>query len=154
MEAQAEFRRDVLVSVRPIYASKILEGKKTVELRRRFSSTGIGSIVLIYSSSPVRAVVGYARIKDVQKLPIAKIWKHYGNRACIAKKEFDAYFSGLSVGFAILLESVTALKTHFKARDLEAKFGIVAPQSYRYVPNICVALLDDEQQFQTSDRYE
>jgi predicted transcriptional regulator len=154
MDAQNEFRRDVLVSVRPIYASKILEGKKTVELRRRFSANGVGSIVIIYSSSPVRAIVGYARIKDVQKLPVATIWKHHGSHACIAKKEFDAYFSGLNIGFAILLESVIALKAHFKASDLEEHFGIVAPQSYRYVPNSCFAMLSDEQRFQDSDRHE
>ena len=36
MDAVPEFRRDVLVSIRPFYASKILNGHKTVELRRRF----------------------------------------------------------------------------------------------------------------------
>ena len=56
-----QFRRDVLVSVRSIYASKILHGQKTVELRRKFPEVGAtGALVLIYSSRPVSAVVGCA----------------------------------------------------------------------------------------------
>jgi predicted transcriptional regulator len=53
--------RDLLVSVRPKYASQILSGKKTVELRRKFPETiAAGTLALIYSSSPVRAIVRYA----------------------------------------------------------------------------------------------
>ena len=79
MDAIPEFRRDILVSVRPIYASKILHGQKTVELRRKFPEVGAtGALILIYSSSPVSAVVGCARIKHVLKLPVSRIWKEYG----------------------------------------------------------------------------
>jgi predicted transcriptional regulator len=153
MDVIPGFRRDVLVSIRPHYASKILDGKKTVELRRKFPEVGaIGVTALIYSSSPVRAIVGYARIKHVLKLPVTKIWKEHGAAACISKREFDAYFSGLRDGFAIVFETVQPLKKLFKAADLEAQFGIVPPQSYRYVGDDCVALLSDEQ-FQTSHRY-
>ena len=153
MEAIPESRRDVLVSIRPFYASKILDGRKTVELRRKFPEvSAIGAMALIYSSSPVSAVVGRARIKHVLKLPVSKIWKEHGAAACISKDEFDAYFAGLSCGFAIFLESVHPLKEQFKAIDLEAQFGIVPPQSYRYVTDKCVALLSDEQ-LQTSHRH-
>jgi predicted transcriptional regulator len=60
MDALPEFKRDVLVSIRPFYASKILTGHKTVELRRKFPEVGaVGATALIYSSSPVSAVVGW-----------------------------------------------------------------------------------------------
>jgi predicted transcriptional regulator len=153
MDAIPEFRRDVLVSIRPNYASKILDGDKTVELRRKFPEVGAkGMTALIYSSSPVQAIVGYARIKHVLKLPVSMIWKEHGVAACISKDEFDAYFSGLRDGFAIIFESVQPLKKQFKAIDLQAQFGIVPPQSYRYVTDECVALVSDEQ-FQTSHRH-
>ena len=153
MEAIPEFRRDILVSVRPIYASKILHGQKTVELRRKFPEVGAtGALVLIYSSSPVSAVVGCARIKHVLKLPVSRIWKEYGVATCISKHEFDAYFAGLKHGFAILFESVKSLKRQLEAAELEEKFGILPPQSYRYLTEECAALLSDER-IQTSDRY-
>jgi predicted transcriptional regulator len=154
MDTVPEFRRDVLMSIRPLYASKILDGHKTVELRRKFPEVrAIGATAIIYSSSPVSAIVGRARIKHVIKLPVARIWKEHGASACISKSEFDAYFAGLRDGFAIVLEGVQSLKEQFKAIDLEAQFGIVPPQSYRYVTEKCAALLTDEQ-FQTSRRHE
>jgi predicted transcriptional regulator len=153
MDAIPEFRRDVLVSIRPIYASKILEGQKTVELRRKFPEVGAtGAMVLIYSSSPISAVVGFARIRHVLKLPVANIWKEHGVAACVSKDEFDAYFSGLKQGFAIFLEGVKSLRKQLKASDLEEQFGIVPPQSYRYLAEGGSALLSDEQ-FQTAYRH-
>ncbi len=80
----ASQQRDVLVSVQPKFVSKILDGDKTVELRRRFPETTVtGALVLIYSSSPVRAVVGYARIRQVLRLPIAQLWRQHGVAACV-----------------------------------------------------------------------
>ena len=146
--------KSILVSIRPRYVSKILDGQKTVELRRRFPEAAIaGGTALIYSSGPVSAVVGCARIKHVAKLPVSMIWKRYGANACVSRKEFKAYFTGVKFGFAIFLEGVRELKKHIKANDLEAQFGIVPPQSYRYVTDECFASLSDDQ-FQASHRHE
>jgi predicted transcriptional regulator len=153
MDAVSGPERDLLLSVRPIYASKIFDGQKTVELRRKFPhKKAAGAIALIYSSSPVSAVVGFARIKRVLKLPVGKLWKEYGSAACISKSDFDAYFAGVKFGFAVLLGSVQSLKMQIKAVDLKSQFGIVPPQSYRYVTNDCLSLMRDER-FQAADRY-
>src|SRR5438132_6873311 len=107
MDAIPEFTRRVLVSIRPLYASKILDGEKTVELRRRFPEiNSTGATAIIYSSSPVRAIVGYARIKCALKLPVSTIWSEHGVAACISRADFDTYFTGLGFGFAIRFESV------------------------------------------------
>jgi hypothetical protein len=56
MDAAPDFRRDVLMSIRPVHVSKVLKGQKTVELRRRFPELGTkGATAFIYSSSPVRS---------------------------------------------------------------------------------------------------
>jgi predicted transcriptional regulator len=109
MDAVPDFRRDVLVSIRPVHVSKILKGQKTVELRRRFPELAKGATAFIYSSSPVRAVVGCARIEHVLKLPVSRIWKEHSDAACISRDEFDAYFSGLAFGFAIVFADVRSL---------------------------------------------
>src|SRR6266481_5008976 len=114
MDAIPDFRRDVLVSIRPIYASKILLGQKTVELRRKFTELrATGATAFIYSSSPVRAVVASACIKHVLRLPVTKIWEEHNEAACISKDEFDAYFEGLEFGFAIFFDRVRSMN-HFK----------------------------------------
>ena len=52
----------------------------------------------------------------------------------------------------IFLENVKSLRRQLKATDLVQGFGIVPPQSYRYVDEECIALLSDER-FQNSGRY-
>jgi predicted transcriptional regulator len=128
-------------------------GQKTVELRRKFPELGATrATAFIYSSSPVRAVVASARIKHVLRLPVTKIWEEHSEAACISKDEFDFYFHGLTFGFAIFFASVKSLKQELKAADLLRRFGIVPPQSYRYLTEECTASLIDEQ-FQAADRY-
>jgi predicted transcriptional regulator len=138
-------KRNVLVSIRPIYATKILNGLKTVELRRRFPrATTCGAMAMIYSSSPVQAIVGFARIKEVLHLPVSGIWRDYGAAACIARDQFDEYFSGRNHGFAILLDDVRALRRQVKVVDMKKNFGIVPPQSFRYLDERHYSLLKDE----------
>ena len=88
--------RDVVLSVRPQYSEKIIAGMKKVELRRRFPmSAPRGAMAYIYSTSPVRAMVGSAEIAAVQKMPISDIWEKLGKLAHIERDDFDEYFSGL-----------------------------------------------------------
>jgi predicted transcriptional regulator len=143
--AASEPRRDFLVSIRPQYVARILAGQKTVELRRRFpESVSVGTMAYIYSTSPVRAVVGCAKIKEVQRLTVADIWKEHADAACISRRDFYNYFSGTKFGFAILLGAVKAMRNQLTACELESQFGIVPPQSYRYVTERFISLLDDE----------
>jgi predicted transcriptional regulator len=147
-------KRYVLFSIRPFYAEKIISGNKTVELRRKFPEFGAaGSTALIYSTSPVSAITGIARIKSVFKLPLSKLWAAHGEAAYIAKNDFNGYFAGQSYGFAIILDSARQLKQQITASDLETEFGIVPPQSYRYIAEERIALLNDGR-LQTASRYE
>lgn len=127
-------RKNVLISIRPDYADEIIKGTKTVELRRRFSSNVVeGSLMVIYSTSPTRALVGFARIKAVKRLPVAEIWRQFGKAARIVKSKFKEYFRGLDEGFAIILGEVTSFATPVPAKTLQSKFGFVAPQSFMYL---------------------
>ena len=91
--AASQPRQDFLVSIRPQYVDKILAGKKTVELRRRFpESVSVGTVAYIYSTSPVQVVVGCAKIKEVQRLAVADIWKEHADAACISRRDFYDYF--------------------------------------------------------------
>jgi len=154
MDAALDLARDLLVSLHPRHASNILSGEKTVELRRRFPEQCTrGALALIYSTAPVQAIVGWARIQHVLKLPVSRIWKDYGTSACVSKAEVEAYFAGRREGYVILLAEARPLKRHLTRHDLHSEFGIVPPQSYRYIKGACVASLSDER-VQAPDRYE
>ena len=134
--------RNVIFSIKPHYAHKILAGHKTVELRRRFSNEAVvGAVAFIYASSPVQSMLGYARIADVRKLPLKALWKIYGTEACLAKSDFDRYFTGLEHGYVIVLEDVKPLLNSVPADVLKIRFGFRAPQSYRYATTEYCALI-------------
>ena|ERR1700730_6916615 len=140
---QPQERRDILVSIHPFFAGKILAGQKRVELRRKFPIR-TGSRLLIYSCSPVSAVVWFAQITAVLRLPTRQIWREYREAACISRKEFDAYFYDLQCGFVIVLEGITSIHRKLSASDLQQRSGIVPPQSYRYVTQECTAFLEND----------
>jgi predicted transcriptional regulator/DNA-binding XRE family transcriptional regulator len=126
--------RDMIFSIRPVHAQKILDGSKTVELRRRFTD-GVkpGTLALIYSTSPTSALTGSARIRDVQRLAVPDIWRRHRSGACLRKKEFEDYFSGLDSGYAIVLASAKPLPRPVGLPELRERFGFEPPQSYQYM---------------------
>lgn len=128
--------KSVIISIKPEYAIKIIEGQKTIELRRRFPLDNIiGGIAMIYASSPIQQIIGYTIIKDVKKLPLSDMWFICQDKACITKEFFNAYFKDLKEGFAIFLSHPVRLENPVNAKQLEKKYSIAIPQSFRYVSN-------------------
>lgn len=138
-------KRDVVLSIRPQYSDQILAGKKTVELRRRFPvSAPPGTIAYIYSTSPIRAMVGSAEIENVIKLPVADIWKKFGKMAQITKPDFDGYFAGVSEGFALKISNARQFSRPVNLTELRDRFGFEPPQSFLYAtPTLRTALQDE-----------
>lgn len=127
-------QRDIVLSIRPQYASRIMSGEKTVELRRRFPATAPkGTIAYIYSTSPERAMVGLAEIAGVRKLAVEEIWNRYAGAAYIERTDFDSYFRGLEHGFALEFENVRRFDLPLTLTDLRERFGFEPPQSFLYV---------------------
>ena len=138
-------QREIVLSIHPKYCSKILAGEKTVELRRRFPVSGIlASTAYIYSTSPVKAMVGRVKIVDVFKLPILEIWQVYGTDACIEKGDFDSYFSGLTLGTVLKIRNPERLSRNFELLELKQRFGFKPPQSFIYAKEDLIGALDRE----------
>lgn len=136
--AEEEFRknRDVVLSIKPEYSSRIMAGEKTVELRRRFPvSAPKGTLAYIYSTSPERAMVGIAEIAIVRKLPVEDIWTEYSTVACIQRPDFEKYFEGLDHGFALEFASARAFKNPIPLTYLRERFNFEPPQSFLYAKN-------------------
>ncbi len=138
-------QRNVVLSIQPQYSQKIMEGRKTVELRRRFpASIPEGTIAYIYSTSPVRTMVGSTEITAVIKRPVSEIWKFYKEQAFIKQTDFDAYFAGREEGFVLTLANVKPLSSPLNLAELRERFGFEPPQSFLYAkPNLQRALQDE-----------
>jgi predicted transcriptional regulator/DNA-binding XRE family transcriptional regulator len=145
--------RDVILSVRPRHAEKILAGDKTVELRRRFiDEVGVGSLALIYTTSPVRALTGSVEIQEVQRLPVRDLWHRHRVTACLPKSDFEAYFEGLDHGYAIILSRPRQLMRPVALAELRERFSFAPPQSYQYARQGLRGLVEDERP-QNPDRH-
>jgi predicted transcriptional regulator len=72
--------RPLLLSLRPRFAQAILDGTKTVELRRTRVSAPPGTLLVLYASSPVMAVVGVAPLADRDAASLATIWRRYRDK--------------------------------------------------------------------------
>jgi len=137
--------RDVVLSVRPVYSNKIFDGTKTIELRRRFPiSAPRGTIAYIYSTSPVRAMVGSAEIHSVVKAPVGEIWKKFGKMAQIKRADFDGYFKGVQEGFALKMANARPFSRPLNLSELRDRFGFEPPQSYLYATPVLRTALQHE----------
>jgi len=122
---------DILISIHPRYAEKILKGEKTIELRRRFPK--VKGRLSIYSTSPVKSVVGYAEIEDVHYLPLKDLWTEFKDKAGIKEIDFLDYFTGLTHGYGVQIKNPIRFRYPLHIDYLKQNYGIGAPQSHRYL---------------------
>ena len=126
--------RDVLLSIQPNYVNKILNGKKTIELRKKPFPINGGVRVWIYTTSPVCAVELYVVVSSVDEDTPNNIWKRYKNKCGISKEDFDSYYNNSKVAYALHLSHPKKLNSRMKLQELKDVFeNFTPPQYYRYV---------------------
>lgn len=124
---------DVILSIKPNYTQKIYEGSKRVELRKKIGKGfEVGSKVLIYTSSPVKAIEGEAFIESINLYPIKYIQEHLTKLAGISENDLLSYFEGCNEGYAIKLNSVNQYDNPVSLNELK-KIGFHPPQSFCYL---------------------
>jgi predicted transcriptional regulator len=128
-------RRVALLSLHPRFARAILEGSKTVELRRARFSADVSHVV-VYATRPVQRVVGWFEVSKVERDRPARLWRRHGPATGISTREFREYFDGAVEGTAISVGHVVALD---EPLQLGALGHPVPPQSYRYMDEALAA---------------
>ena len=127
----------VLFSVRPEYGHMIMNGTKTVELRRRFSKKWIGHRAVFYATEPVSGLLGQAKIADINEGTPNKIWKQFGPAIRCNRQYYENYVAGCKTVFAISLKDpnpyvdpvFAGTLTRYTNREL------TPPQSYLHLHN-------------------
>jgi len=103
----------LLMSVKPEFADRIMQRKKTVELRRKFSTRWVGHRINIYASAPVTSMVGEARISRVVVKAPELIWEEFQDQLGCTRREFDEYAAGASEVYALELDEVRPYRDRF-----------------------------------------
>ena len=119
----------IILSIKPIYAEKILNWEKLYELRKVFTKKEI-SKVIIYESAPVSRIVGEFEIKEVLHEPIKKLRNLTNEFSCINKEFFDEYFKWKEFWFAIKVKNPKRYMEHKKISEYWMERP---PQSYAFL---------------------
>jgi predicted transcriptional regulator len=119
----------ILLSIKPEYVNRILDGSKKYEFRKRLANKSINKI-LIYSTSPVMKIVGEVQVIDTVSASISELWEETKEESGIALDKFRSYFQGCKTAYAYQLGKV---KKYDRPKEL-VEFNIKrAPQSFMYL---------------------
>jgi predicted transcriptional regulator len=91
----------LLLSIKPKYVAKLLDGTKKVELRKIKPKLMPGDRVVVYACSPLKAIVGVFEVEKVLEDSPKNIWSKVEEIAGISKPDFDDYYYTSRKAYAI-----------------------------------------------------
>lgn len=127
---------NIMISLEPRHAENILNGNKSVELRRRPMNIEPGSTLWLYAKLPVASIVGKARIKNIYMASPMQLWYQFGHDVGISRKEFFNYFKGTKYGIALVLEEAVRLPVCLSLTTLrQITYRFHPPQFFIRLPH-------------------
>ena len=125
---------DAIISIHPRHAHAILDGAKTIELRRRIPSVSIGTRLWIYATRPLGAVIGTATVERIVRGKPEEIWLQFGHRTGIERPEYEAYFDGAQQAIGLILTEAQRSLRHVAIEDLrDLRQGFHPPQVLTWI---------------------
>jgi len=122
--------RVALMSIRPEYAERLLDGSKRVEFRKR-RLAGDVTTVLIYATMPVGRIVGVFEVDGYDIASPSALWERHKSHAGISRSGFRRYFSRHRLAVGILVRDARRLDRPVPLSELDATLR--PPQSFRYL---------------------
>jgi len=122
---------NILLSIRPKYVEAIMKGNKRYEFRKTIFRKRDIERALIYSTAPVKKLVGYFIIGDIVESHPNTLWDQFKEFSGLNEEEFFSYFNGSKRGFAIHIEEVERFPNALDPTDLFPDF--TPPQSFYYL---------------------
>jgi predicted transcriptional regulator len=126
-------RHALFLSIQPQYAQRIMAGQKRVELRRVRPRIPKGTVLLIYVSSPVKALQAISTVRNITEASPDDLWRQVSQAAGVTRSEFNDYFDGTHTGFAIHFGEVQRLSRPLALSELREVWpDFNPPQVYQY----------------------
>lgn len=120
---------NVLMSIKPEYVEKILNGEKRFEYRKTIPKKDIDKII-IYATTPIKKVVGEVSVKRIIIDDKLKVWEETKKYSGTSKDFFLAYYNNREVAVAYELVDVKIYNPTISLKDLNINF---VPQSFIYL---------------------
>jgi predicted transcriptional regulator len=124
----------LLLSLRPEFAELVFAGTKKVELRRVRPRVQADDWILVYVSTPVKALVGYIQVARIIESSPASLWKKVRDHAGITRQQYNEYYLGAPKAYGIVLNAVKRLPEPLELSRLRQVWpDFHPPQCYRYL---------------------
>lgn len=121
----------VLLSIKPEYAEKILNGTKRYEYRKAIFRDASVRTVVIYATMPVGKVVGEFEVGGIVRASPEKLWRETREDSGITRAFFMSYFEGREEAQAIQVSNPRRYRVPKSLRDVSGTS--TAPQSFQYL---------------------
>lgn len=124
----------VLLSVQSPHIERLLAGTKTVEFRRRPLNLRPGTVVLLYASGTRRELAGSFVAGPVRSGTPTSLWRQHGAESGLTRAEYDDYFAGTEIGYAVPALEVRPLSEPIPLGELRQRWPrFTTPQTHRRV---------------------
>ena len=125
-------KKNIILPIKPLFAEKVLSGEKKYEYRKKLCQKEIDKIYL-YSTSPVKMIVGEAEVVDKMRMDKDLLWAKTRGQAGITKEFYAQYFAGQDYACAYKIGDV---KSYSRPIALHRRGIEHVPQSFIYVDEI------------------
>ena len=123
------YLKALLLSIKPEYVEKILQGSKKYEYRKRLAKEDV-SVIYIYCTAPFMKIVASVQVIDRLTASPYELWEKTKSSSGISKEKYKKYFHGCERAYAYKLGEVEIFKSQKNLSD----FGLSkAPQSFVYI---------------------
>lgn len=130
----------ILLSIKPKYADKIVEGEKKYEFRKtKFNKTNI-KYMYIYSTSPIKKIIGKILVDKILEGDPQEIWEICHEHSGITEAEYFKYFSNSKKAYALSIKHYEPLEEQIDPYTEIDNF--VPPQSFYYINEKFLADID------------
>lgn len=119
----------ILLSINPEHVENIFNGNKRYEYRKVKCKQQADKII-IYSTYPIKKVVGEATIEKILEDSPERVWEITNKESGINLRYFEQYYEGREKAVAYKLSNIIK---YSKPKELE-NYGLkAAPQSFVYI---------------------
>ena len=119
----------ILLPIKPEYADRIMAETKLYEYRKKQCKRKVVKI-LIYSTSPIKKVVGEVKVIEILSLDPQSLWNITKNYSGISKEKYQEYYRNSELAIAYKLGEVNVYKKPIDLKDIGINYY---PQSYVYL---------------------
>ncbi|MCC5607142.1 DUF3850 domain-containing protein [Nostoc sp. CHAB 5834] len=91
------------LSIKRMYAERIIDGTKKIELRKRSIGIELGDLILLYETTPDSIIRGGFIADKTISLPVSKMWSKYQHILGVDKEFYDMYFENCEFAYGTFI---------------------------------------------------